>query len=133
MNNRIPGMLLALLAATGTGVNAQDIYENVDSQGGVEFSDEAAAGAKPVEVQPNVIDVTPVPRLEPLRPPPENKPAAPDEEVTTVVEHQRVIGAEEDEIEHRRELGTAVEAHRDPVEHEGERHEEAAHAGAHHR
>jgi hypothetical protein len=58
-------IILAMGAVSFTTV-AQEVYESVDEDGVVGFSDTPTPGAEEVEVHPNVIEVTPV-----------NPPAAP--------------------------------------------------------
>jgi len=52
-------MVLAMSAVSFT-TSAQEVYENVDEKGVVEFSDTPTPGSKAIEVNPNVVEVTPV-------------------------------------------------------------------------
>ena len=64
---------LAIIAASFTAT-AQNIYENVDHDGTVEFSDQSSPGAKKVNISPdNVIDVVPVKPIESSPPESTNK------------------------------------------------------------
>ena len=66
-------IFLAIIAASFTAT-AQNIYENVDHDGTVEFSDQSSPGAKKVNISPeNVIDVAPVKPIESSPPESTNK------------------------------------------------------------
>ena len=56
-------------------VIAVEVYEQDDKQGVPEFSDQKSAGAKAVEVNPNVVDVAPIKPAD-LPPPPDVSKAA---------------------------------------------------------
>ena len=53
-------LLITLIVATSFSVGAVEVFEKKDQQGEVEFSDQPTAGAKEIEVDPNVVKVTPV-------------------------------------------------------------------------
>jgi len=54
----IPKILLStLIIATSFAVGAVEVFETKDQQGDVEFSDQPSAGAKEIEVNPNVVKV----------------------------------------------------------------------------
>jgi hypothetical protein len=57
-------MVLAMGAVSFT-TGAQEVYENVDKDGVVEFSDVPTPGSREIEVKPNVTEVTPVKRVAP--------------------------------------------------------------------
>ena len=61
-NHRI--MIFTAMLTISFAAGAQEVYESVDQQGVVEFSDQPAAGAREVEVSPNVVDVAPVAPVE---------------------------------------------------------------------
>lgn len=60
MNCKYRITLFAALMTTGFAVSAEEVFEKVDKQGGVEFSDQPSPGAKAIDVKPNVVNVTPV-------------------------------------------------------------------------
>ena len=53
-------MIFTAIITISFAAGAQEVYESVDQQGVVEFSDQPTAGAKEVDVRPNVVDVAPV-------------------------------------------------------------------------
>ena len=57
-------MILVPMISTCFAAYAQQVYENVDRQGVVEFSDQPGPDAKPVDVRPNVVGVAPVKPME---------------------------------------------------------------------
>jgi hypothetical protein len=61
-------MIFTAIITTSFAAGAQEVYESVDQQGVVEFSDQATAGAKEVDVRPNVVDVAPVAPVDPSQP-----------------------------------------------------------------
>ncbi|MGB5440356.1 MAG: DUF4124 domain-containing protein [Gammaproteobacteria bacterium] len=60
MNYKHKAMLIATMITTSYTATAQEVYENVDQQGVVEFSDQPSSGAKQIDVRPNVVNVAPV-------------------------------------------------------------------------
>ena len=61
-------VVFAVAATFVIAAEADEIYKNVDQKGTVEFSDRPTAGAKAVNVEPNVVDVTPVKPITPSSP-----------------------------------------------------------------
>jgi hypothetical protein len=62
---KITGFTLACAVLSFSAVaSAETVYESTDDSGVVEFSGEPSADSVPVEVTPNVIDVTPPPASE---------------------------------------------------------------------
>jgi len=68
-------MILVPMISTCFAAYAQQVYENVDRQGVVEFSDQPGPDAKPVDVRPNVVDVAPVNPMEASPPASSTRPA----------------------------------------------------------
>ena len=68
MNNTHRIMICTAMLAGSFTAGAQPVYESVDQQGVVEFSDEPSTGAKEIDVRPNVVDVAPAPPLQPSLP-----------------------------------------------------------------
>jgi hypothetical protein len=64
MNYNHRFMIVAAIICSSFTSGAQQVYESVDKQGVVEYSDELSPGAKEIVVKPNVVDVTPVKPLE---------------------------------------------------------------------
>ena len=60
MNNNLNRMIFAVMITASFSAGAQGVYENVDQQGVVEFSDQASPGALQIDVRPNVVNVAPV-------------------------------------------------------------------------
>ena len=60
MNYKHKAMLIAAMITTSYTATAQEVYENVDQQGVVEFSDQPSSGAKQIDVRPNVVNIAPV-------------------------------------------------------------------------
>ncbi|RKZ77791.1 MAG: hypothetical protein DRQ35_07045 [Gammaproteobacteria bacterium] len=86
-----------ILSATFT-VGAVEVYEQKDRQGNVEFSDQPTAGAKAVEVNPNVVKVTPVQSVESAEPVRETKKAVTSNDgAEPVIIHQGVADDYDDE------------------------------------
>jgi len=86
-----------ILSATFT-VGAVEVYEQKDQQGNVEFSDQPTAGAKAVEVNPNVVKVTPVQSVESAEPVRETKKEVKSNSGTEpVIIHQGVADDYDDE------------------------------------
>ncbi len=68
MNYRYHMMVFATITTIGVTAVAQEIYKNVDRKGVVEFSDTPSAGAKAVDVNPNVVDLAlPTPQGRPRK------------------------------------------------------------------
>lgn len=123
-------LLTTLIISTSFTVAAVEVYEKKDQQGDVEFSDQPSAGAKAVEVNPNVVKVTPVQSVESAEPVRETKKEVKSNSGTEpVIIHQGV--ADDDERLRRtpreRELLNAKEGEiKQPARHEireGVRHE----------
>jgi len=91
---RITGFTLgcAVLSFSAVAI-AETVYESTDDSGAVEFSGEPSAGSVPVEVTPNVIDVTPPPASEMTAAPAAATPPASSSETVEIYHHS--IGAEE--------------------------------------
>ncbi|RLA05361.1 MAG: hypothetical protein DRQ60_00710 [Gammaproteobacteria bacterium] len=53
-------MTLVAIATTSCIAGAADVYESDDQQGVAEFSDQASPGARQVDIDPNVVHVSPV-------------------------------------------------------------------------
>ena len=70
MNSKQHTMVLAALIIVSFAAGAAEVYENVDSQGRVEFSDKPSSGAKTIDISPNVVDVVPVKPMAPSAPAP---------------------------------------------------------------
>lgn len=68
MNLTRQAVVFSFAATFIIAAEADEIYKNVDKKGAVEFSDRPAAGAKAVNVEPNVVDVTPVKPITPSPP-----------------------------------------------------------------
>ena len=97
-------MILAPMISTGFAAYAQEVYENVDRQGVVEFSDQPGPDAKPVDVRPNVVDVAPVKPIQPSAPAPAAGAAeAPSGKAQPGVVERTVPASYRDEQETRRE------------------------------
>ena len=122
MINKIQMVFFTAMIATGLTAVAQQVYENVDEQGEVEFSDRSSPGAKTIEVKPNVIDVTPVKPIESSTPVSSAEAPATPGGMAPDVEHQGV--ATDDERLRRREVRKESAEH---IEHQ----EGAVHAPAH--
>ena len=60
--------IFAAIMTTSFTASAQEVFEKVDPQGGVEFSDQPSPGAKAIDVKPNVVNVTPVKPIQPTAP-----------------------------------------------------------------
>lgn len=125
-------MLTTLIISTSFAVGAVEVYEKKDQQGDVEFSDQPSAGAKAVEVNPNVVKVTPVQSVESAEPVRETKKEVKSNSGTEpVIIHQGVADDYDDERLRRtpreRELLNAKEGDiKQPARHEireGVRHE----------
>ena len=133
-------MIFAVMITAGFTAAAQEVYESVDKQGVVEFSDQPGAGAKEIDVRPNVVDVAPVAPIE-ASPPASatGAVATPAGSVQPEVLHEGVAGDYYGDDENRREihregqerLERGEEAVRQPVR--GETGREAVHEGAHRR
>jgi len=65
MNYRQQIMIFTAIIASSFAAGAQEVYESVDQQGVVEFSDQPGSGAKEIDIRPNVVDVAPVKSGEP--------------------------------------------------------------------
>jgi hypothetical protein len=52
-------MIFTAMITISFAAAAQDVYESVDQQGVVEFGDQPTAGARVIDVAPNVVDVAP--------------------------------------------------------------------------
>ena len=65
MNYRQQIMIFTAIIASSFAAGAQEVYESVDQQGVVEFSDQPGSGAKEIDIRPNVVDVAPVKSVEP--------------------------------------------------------------------
>ncbi len=98
MNYRYHMMVFATITTIGVTAVAQEIYKNVDRKGVVEFSDTPSAGAKAVDVNPNVVDLAPA---NPSRPSPKaEKPAV---KVQPEVISEDVTGGYSSDYRNRRE------------------------------
>jgi hypothetical protein len=129
-------MIVAATITASFTTGAQEVYENVDQQGVVEFSDQPSSGAKPVDVRPNVVDVAPVKPIESSPPDsPTGAAKAPTISVQPEVIQEGVTGDYYDDRERRPErekrMERREEAVRQPVRKELGR--EAVHQGAHRR
>lgn len=129
-------MMLAATITTSFTTGAQEIYENVDKQGVVEFSDQPSSGAKAVDVRPNVVEVAPVKSIEPSPPASPNRAAeAPVDSVQPQVIQEGVAGdyydGRERSPEREKRMERREEAVQQPVRKELGR--EAVHQGAHRR
>jgi len=51
--------LLIIVLAISLAANAAEVYEKVNKQGTVEFSDQPSTGSKEINVTPNVVHTTP--------------------------------------------------------------------------
>ena len=60
MNYKHHIMVFTAIITVSFAAGAQEVYESVDKQGVVEFSDQHAAGAKAIDIRPNVVNVAPV-------------------------------------------------------------------------
>jgi hypothetical protein len=131
-------MILVAMITTSFSAAAQEVYESVDQQGVVEFSDQPGAGAREVDVRPNVVDVAPVPPVE-TSPPASTTGAveAPGGSVQPEVIHEGVAGDYYGDNEKRREMYREHQetpergAEAQPVRKETGR--EAVHKGGHRR
>lgn len=72
-------LILALISVLADA-NAQQVYEQVDSEGNPGFSDQPTAGSQAVEIRPNVVDMEEPPAAAPVA----SHPTAP------VAEHESV-------------------------------------------
>jgi hypothetical protein len=97
-------ILTATITASAT-IGAQEVYENVDRQGVVEFSDRPSPGAKEIDVKPNVVDIAPVKPIEPSRPTsPTGASKAPAGRVQPEVIRQDTAGDYYDDYGNRRKI-----------------------------
>lgn len=64
MNHYHRILILTAIITTSAPTGAQEVYENVDRQGVVEFSDRPGPGAKEIDVKPNVVDIAPAKPIE---------------------------------------------------------------------
>jgi hypothetical protein len=53
-------VMISVLLLASPVVNAEKIYESVDSKGSVEFSDQPTRDSKQIDVEPNVVHFSPV-------------------------------------------------------------------------
>lgn len=65
MNSNHHILIFTAIITTSFAVGAQEAYESVDQQGVVEFSDQPTAGAKEIDIRPNVVDVVPLDQSQP--------------------------------------------------------------------
>jgi hypothetical protein len=127
-------VVFAALVATSAIATAEQVYENVDEAGAVEFSDHASPSAKSIDVKPNVIEVTPVAPIEASAPVPRSEAAAVDGEIELDVTHQGVVDDYDDELARRRVEARSIGV--EPVRTEvapAPVHHEAVHEGGHRR
>jgi hypothetical protein len=87
-------MVLAMGAVSFT-TGAQEVYENVDKDGVVEFSDVPTPGSREIEVKPNVTEVTPVKRVAPSPAESSAKPEAADVNADSAVRQSEEVYAED--------------------------------------
>jgi hypothetical protein len=102
-NHRL--MIFAAMIAITCTAGAQEVYENVDQQGVVEFSDQPSSGAREIDVRPNVVDVAPVdPVTSSPSVPATGAAQAPAGKVQPEVIREGVTGDNYGESENRREI-----------------------------
>lgn len=94
-------VILLAMIATGFSAVAQEVYENVDQKGVVEFSDQPGPDARPVDVRPNVVDTETVKPMKPSAPAPAAE--VPAGEVQPGIVERTVPSTYRDEGEKRRE------------------------------
>ena len=93
-----PILVVAGIATISLAAAAEDVYKSIDKAGVVEFSDTPSAGAKAVDVNPNVVDLAPA---NPSRPSPKaEKPAV---NVQPEVISEDVTGGYSSDYRNRRE------------------------------
>ncbi len=66
--------LSAALFSTSIFAGSIEIFKQESKGGVVEFSDEPSPGAKKIQVDPNVVEITPAPPIEPSPPAETTKP-----------------------------------------------------------
>ena len=91
-------VFLAIATIALTAV-AEEVYKSVDKKGVVEFSDTPSAGAKAVDVNPNVVDLAPA---NPSRPSPKAEKSA--VKVQPEVISEDVTGGYSSDYRNRREM-----------------------------
>jgi hypothetical protein len=87
-------MVLAMGAVSFT-TGAQEVYENVDKDGVVEFSDVPTPGSREIEVKPNVTEVTPVKRVAPSPAESSARPEAADVDADATARQSEEVTAED--------------------------------------
>lgn len=140
MNYRHRMIILTAIITSSATVGAQEVYENVDRQGVVEFSDRPSRGAKEIDIKPNVVDIAPVKPIEPSRPiSPTGASKAPAGRVQPEVIQEDTAGDYYDDYGNRRQIRRerrerterGEKAVRQPIRKEIRR--ETAHPGGHRR
>jgi hypothetical protein len=127
-------MILVPMISTCFAAFAQEVYENVDKQGVVEFSDQPGPDAKPVDVRPNVVDVVPV---KPMKASPPASPTgaakAPADNVQPLEIQRGVSTNYDDEREARRKRELRMDRSGEAVQKPGHKvvGKPAGHKGAH--
>ena len=130
-------LLSTIILATSFSVAAVEVYEQKDQEGNVEFSDQPTAGAKEIEIDPNVVKVAPVVPIESTPSAvPSKKLRTAGEGVEPEVTHRGVVDDYDDERlrnEHRERdrLNANEQAVQLPAHHEIR--EEVRHEGGHRR
>jgi hypothetical protein len=98
-------LILTAIITTSAATGAQEVYENVDRQGVVEFSDRPGPGAKEIDVKPNVVDVAPAKPIESSQPTPSTGASkAPAGRVRPEVIQQDTAGDYYDDYGKRRKI-----------------------------
>ena len=127
-------MILAPMICTCFAAYAQEVYENVDRQGVVEFSDQPSPDAKPVDVRPNVVDVAPVKPMEASPPASPTGPAKAPAATVQPLEMQNNVSTDyNDEREARRKRERLMDGNGEAVQEPARKvlGDPAGHKGAH--
>ncbi len=125
-------LIFAVMISISFTADAEEVYESVDKEGVVEFSDKPSSDAQEIDVKPNVVDVAPVESVEPSSPASSTgaaKTAADSVQSEAILERE----ADEyyDDYEKRREIHR--EQQEEQVEHREEVVRQPAHRSGHRR
>ena len=108
MNNKQYTIVFAALITISFAVGADEVYENVDSQGQVEFSDIPSPGAKAIDISPNVLDVVPAKPMAPSAPAPAKAADAPTAGELPEAVPEYVDSGYQGDVGNRRETRQAI-------------------------
>ena len=102
------GFIAAIVSVTAV---AEEIYKGVDENGVVEYSDTPIPDAKKIEVNPNVVEVTPVEPTAPRREAAGGQQSQPQSESDAELRTEDVNDVDRLEREKRRARDVGVERH----------------------